>query len=182
MELIINEDNLQYSEVQEFSVKVRAILVDENNQILIANYGKVILLPGGKVDDGENISEAISREISEELGQNYSSEELDFFATLNYYQKNYPKRDGTLQNRLVQTHYFVGTYKGIKKELQKLTEKEQKDNFSLELVSLEDLENMILNNKNNNPRNVYFQKELLVILASYKNIKPNTNVKKLEIK
>jgi len=53
MELIINEDNLNNNEVQEFSTKVRAILFDENNRILIANYGNVILLPGGKVDDGE---------------------------------------------------------------------------------------------------------------------------------
>ena len=53
MELVINEDNLQFEEIQEFSSKVRAILVDGNNRILIANYGNVILLPGGKVDEGE---------------------------------------------------------------------------------------------------------------------------------
>ena len=169
MELIINENNLNINEIREFSIKVRAILVNDNNQILIANYGNVILLPGGKVDDGENILEAISRELSEEIGQNYKNE-LELFAVLNYYQKDYPKIDGTFQNRLVQTYYFVGPCKKVNKEVQKLTEKEQKSNFRLELVSLEDLENMILNNKNNNPRNIYFQKELLSILSSYKQI------------
>ena len=182
MELIINEDNLNINEVQEFSTKVRAILVDENNRILVANYGNVILLPGGKVDEGETLSEAITGELNEELGQDYSANELDFFVILNYYQKNYPKRDGTSQNRLVQTHYFVGSYKGIKLDSRKLTEKEQKGNFRLELVSLEDLENMILNNKNNNPRNIYFQKELLTILASYKKMTQDTSIKKLELK
>lgn len=182
MELTINEDNLKYNEIQKFSLKVRAILIDENNKVLIANYGEVILLPGGKVDECEKISDAITRELNEELGQNYSSKELEYFTTLNYYQKDYPKRDGTFQNRLVQTHYFVGPYKEINKDIQKLTEKELKDNFSLELVSLDDLKNMILNNKNNNPRNAYFQNELLTILTSYKNNKPNTNIKKLELK
>ena len=52
MKFIINEDNLHYNEVNEFSSKVRAILIDDNNQILIANYGNIILLPGGKVDNG----------------------------------------------------------------------------------------------------------------------------------
>lgn len=182
MELVINHDNLQFDEVKELTSKARAILVDENNRILVANYGNVILLPGGKVDEGETLSEAITRELSEELGQDYSANELDFFLTLNYYQKNYPKRDGTFQNRLVQTHYFVGSYKGIKKESQKLTEKEQKGNFRLELVLLEELENIILNNKNNNPRNIYFQQELLNILASYKKMTQDTSIKKLELK
>lgn len=182
MELVINEDKLQFDEVKEFSSKVRAILVDENNRILIANYGNVILLPGGKIDNGETVSESITRELNEELGQDYNANELDFFITLNHYQKDYPKRDGIFQNRLVRTYYFVGSYKGIKKDSRKLTAKEQKGNFRLELVSLEDLENMILKNVNDNPRNIYFQKELLTILASYKKLKENGSIEKLELK
>ena len=35
MQLVVNEDNLQDNEVQEFSLKVRAILIDENNSLTI---------------------------------------------------------------------------------------------------------------------------------------------------
>ena len=62
MEVIINEANLKNEDINEFSSKARAILIDENNRILIANYGGVILLPGGKVDEGETPREGVARE------------------------------------------------------------------------------------------------------------------------
>ena len=180
MEIVINDDNLKNNDIFEFSTKVRAILIDDNNQILIANYGNVILLPGGKVDKGETNITAITRELREEVGQNYSGEELEYFTTLKFYQKNYPTRDSKLKNRLITTHYFIGKYKGISR--QSLTEKELKGNFRLKLFFLEDIENIILENKNSNPRNIYFQKELLTILSCYKDAKQNKIVRKLGLK
>ena len=178
MELVINEENLRNQEIQEFNSKVRALLVDENNNILVANYGGVYLLPGGSIDEGEDIYNAITRELNEELGQKYDKDELELICTLLYYQKNYPKRNDTYRNRLIQTYYFVGKSKGVLETKQKLTEKELKDNFKLESIPLEELERIILENKSNNPRNIYFKKELLAILKQYKN---DINVKKLKL-
>ena len=180
MELIINEYNLKENEIEETISKVRAILVDENERILIANYGNVILLPGGKIDNKETIFDAIKRELNEEIGQQYDNLELNLFCKLNHYQKNYLQRNGTHKNRLVKTYYFIGTYKEIRKESQKLTKKEQTDNFKLQLISLNEIENIILNNQSNNPRNIYFQQELLTIIKIYKEIKQNIIIKKLK--
>lgn len=179
MNIIINEDNLKNEEIHDFNLKARAILIDESNRILIANYAKIILLPGGSIEKGETILEGIKRELKEEIGIVYEDEELEPIITINYYQNNYPKRDGTLKNRLVQTHYFLADYKSTNDKKQDLTESESKGNFKLELVALQDLETIILENENDNPRNIYFQKELLKVIDTYKNISSKSKVKKL---
>lgn len=168
MEILLNKDKLLDSDINERSLKVRALLFDENNKVLVANYNGVLMLPGGKVDNGENIIDALSRELSEELGNTYTGDELTYFMTLNFYQKDYPKIEDVMVNRLVRTYYFVGSYKAINNDLQQLSEREKKAKFRLELIPLDELENIVLSNNTDNPRNRYFQDELLEVLKHYK--------------
>ena len=63
--LIINEHNLNNLEIDKINTKVRAILV-KNNDILIANYGGILMLPGGKIDKYETYKDALIRELKEE--------------------------------------------------------------------------------------------------------------------
>jgi len=169
MNIIINEDNLQIKDIEEINIKVRAMLTNDNNELLIANYGGIYLLPGGKVDDNENIIKALIRELNEETGIAYNNEELEYLCTLDYYQKNYPKRDNTVKNRLLKTYYYIGKIKHTQIHNQKLTEKELKGNFNLEYIPLNQIKQLIINNNTNNQRNIYFQKELLKIIKYYNN-------------
>ena len=65
-------------------------MIDDENNILIANYGNVILLPGGSIDKDEEANDAIIRELKEEVGVEYRVYELTYLNTLDYYQKDYP--------------------------------------------------------------------------------------------
>ena len=94
IDLIINEGNLEINEINESNSKVRAILIDEENRVLIANYGGVILFPGGSIDNGENINQAIIRELYEETGAIYEEADLTFLIQLDFFQRNYVKRNG----------------------------------------------------------------------------------------
>lgn len=167
MNLIINNDGLKNNEIDEFGQKARAILTDDNNNILVANYGGVYLLPGGKIDDNETPIQALIRELEEETGTNYNEHDFAFLTTIQSFQKNYPKRDGSLHNRLVETHYFQGRLKRTIPDNQQLTDKEQKDNFKLRLMSLDELTNVVANSNSNNPRSKYFIQELLLITNYY---------------
>ena len=83
--IVINDGNLDYNDLEDFKYKVRAFLVDDNNNVLIANYGHVFLLPGGSIDINENAEDAIVRELQEETGMIYQKEELDYLITIDYY-------------------------------------------------------------------------------------------------
>lgn len=166
MEIIINEENINEGNIEDKKEKVRAIIVTEDNKILTGNYGGVLLLPGGKIDTNETLDEAIIRELNEELGTEYKKEELEYFLTITFYQNNYPSRNDSTHNRKVTTHYFLTHFKGIIKSNQKLTDKEKKDKFYLELLSLEELKNK-LQEPSDNPRSMYFNKELNIIIANY---------------
>lgn len=167
---IIENKNIRYM-MDEYKTKVRALLFDRHENILITKYGGVILLPGGSIEEGEKKEDAIIRELLEETGIIYKNKELNELVTINYYQNNYPKRNGEFKNRLLTTHYYIGKYKGLSLEKQKLSTNELNNSFSQELISLSELKEMIMKIKSTNPRNMYFQKELLTLLALYDNIK-----------
>ena len=181
MNLILNDENLQLDEVNEFNSKVRALLIDNEHRVLVANYGGVFLFPGGSIDDGENIDESIIRELQEETGTSYDIGDLTFLTQLDFFQKNYVKRDGTKANRLIRTYYFIAPCKPVELQLQKLTEKEKKECFKLEMIPICELKKIVLENQNSNPRNIYFQREMIEVVELFTNVLGQDNfVKKLE--
>jgi len=171
MEIIINDKNIADKNIESKIEKVRALIINENNKILIANYAGIPLLPGGKVDANERLEKAIIRELAEELGVNYNKEELQYYLTIKFYQENYPCRDGNICNRKLTTHYYFAPYKEPKEDLQSLTNHEKENNFHLELLSFEELQNKLNKLNKENPRSIHFKRELNIILENYINNK-----------
>ena len=143
------------------------LVLIKNDKILVSHYGGVILLPGGSIDSDETPDEAIIRELREEIGINYSIDELRKYMILKYYQSNYQTRDNEIINRMIKTYYYLGDYKGIDIYKVQRTEKEMKDNFYLELLSFEELMQS-LNTSSDNPRKEYFDKEINEVVKSLK--------------
>ena len=165
MEIIMNKDNLIDEEVTDFSVKVRGI-IEKEGSFVVGKYDDVYLLPGGKVEDGEDLSNALVRELKEELGVDYSSEEMIPFIKVIHYDKDYEKRNGSKVNRKVETVYFVVPYKGINLDKVELSDSERKFGFSLGLISSDEL-NAICKMRSINPRREFFNSELNLVLSNY---------------
>ena len=164
MNIIINYANLNENELDETNEKVRAIIISEDQKLLVANYNGVLLLPGGSIDNNETLKEALLRELREELGITYYDNEIENFFTLTFYQKDYPKRNGTTLNRKITTHYYIAKFKNINYSNQVLTEKELESKFTLQFLSLSEINEYLENTLPDNPRFYYFKEEMEIIL------------------
>ena len=169
MKVITKDIGESVQDIDDVRIKSRAIIVNSKDEILVANYGGVYLLPGGSASDGEDKYSAIVRELMEETGLEINK--LDLFLKLKYFQKGYPTRSGNVINRLVLTYYYVGNEKDAIKGDRKLTEKEIKDSFELRYYSILELEDILRKNKSDNPRIEYFNEELMEVIDSYKEYK-----------
>ncbi|MBP3765576.1 MAG: NUDIX domain-containing protein [Bacilli bacterium] len=168
--IVLNDNNLLDKDIDIFETKSRAI-ISVNNKILVCDYNDVCILPGGKIENGEDEVTGLRRELKEEIGIDYTNKELKPLFKLIYYQSNYPTRDGKIKNRCIKTSYYITKYKGIDLNNINRSEEELKSNFELKLMSIDELYDR-MNLKNNNPRNKFFNKEMHTLLKKYENKRP----------
>ena len=154
---LINDNNLTYDDVSEYRRKARAILI-KDGMILVSRYGGVTLLPGGSIEGTELPVCAMIRELKEETGVDYLASDLNNIMTLRYFQPDYPTREGATCNRYVYTEFFLGEYKEPDLSNVSRSDKELKDNFHLELISIEDFRKSVQEDTGN-PRKKFFDRE-----------------------
>ena len=162
----INDSKMSDTEIEKVKRKARAFLI-QDDKVLVANYGGVWLLPGGSIEPDETKDEAIIRELKEETGIAYDLSELENVLTINFFEKDYPITSKMNINRLLVTDYYFGYYKGLDIFNTKRSNSEKKSNFSLKLVTYEELEALI-NEPNDNPRKEFFDRELKEVLSYLK--------------
>jgi len=182
MKLINNKDNLSMEDMTEFVNKVRAIIIDKDNNILITKYADIFMLPGGKVNLNETNDIALFRELEEELGINFKKYKIKEFVSYENYLKSYRNVNNKLNNRLNKTDYYiinVDTINDLKINTDKLSLNEKKADFNIEIYNLYELVNKVNNYKSNNIRYDIFKKELVDVikyLITVKNINVDLHV------
>ena len=160
--------------------KVRAIIKTNDNRFLMVNYGGVLMFPGGKLEDNEYLIPAILRKLEEELGVEYSPYELEPLIIFKQIQPNYLTREGKVENRIINTFYYVAPYKGIDLKNRQLSQNEKEGKVKLEFLAEYEINEFLHKNKTKNPRKKYFNEELENILKTY-NYKTKGKIKTLSL-
>lgn len=159
MQININEI-IDYEEKKD---KVRLISIVDG-QVAICNYSDYYMFPGGKIDESENLEEALIREIKEETGNDIS--EYKHYLEIHNYIKDHISRNSSIpKNRKIITNYYITNQKLDLTKERTLSEKET-GNLEIKYISIEDLINEIAN-ANLAYKQQMYAKEVLTVLKYY---------------
>ena len=101
--IFINEDYLLEEELEETVIRVKALLINSNNEILLAHNNGTYQFPGGHKEDDESMEETLIREIKEETGIDVDLEMGPFMQIVTY-DSNY---FGTGRKVCSKIYYYI---------------------------------------------------------------------------
>lgn len=170
MKIIINNrDNLKESDVTEVVKRVKVLLVNSNNEILLGYSHKDYQFPGGHVKENENLVHAVKREIHEETGINLYNLNLIPFAEMVGYYKDWPSIG---KNRKIEIYYYeIKTDEKPNLAETEYTANEKDGNFELKYVPLEDVKQVLKENVKKYGDEKGIANEMIQLFNIYKFIK-----------
>lgn len=166
--VFINNDNLTKEQIDEEVIRVKAIMINSNNELLLGYSHNAYQFPGGHLEFNETLNDCLEREIKEETGIKLSLKELEPFFLIKYYTKNYLN---TKKNRCNKIYYFiVRTDMPINLKETDYTKEELDGNYVLRYVSLDDVEEILIDNSNVYPKHKGITFEMLEAINEYNNM------------
>lgn len=165
-EFITNNYNLSEEDITEVVKRVKVLLINSNNEILLGYSHHTYQFPGGHVEDGETLLETVNREILEEVGIDLKITDLNPFARALGYYKDWPEKG---KNRKIEIYYYeVKTDEKPNLDNTNYTEDEIDGGFELKYIPLNSVEDELKKNALEFGDEKGIAKEMLKLLAIYK--------------
>ena len=102
-EIIINDDNLSDLDIDSVVIRVKGIILNSYNKLLLVFNNDTYQLPGGHLKNNETINECLSREIREEIGIDIDVDSIEPFLCIKTYDKDYNNTGKKVLNMI---YYF----------------------------------------------------------------------------
>ena len=174
-EIVLNKGKLKDEEVTEVLEKSRIVLRNDDNEVVFTRFGRIYFLPGGKIENGETPVDTIKRELMEETNINILLDDIEPFAVVKNYLRDYELSDGSLVNRLVKTYYFTGYTSDDDIEYFNLTKVEKEDNLRAFFIDIDEGIELLDDYDKENPKAVYLTLETKKIIDIYKSLNLEEN-------
>lgn len=165
-QLITNKYNLTDSDMTEVVKRVKVLLVNSNNDVLLGYSYNNYQFPGGHVEENETLVQAVNREILEETGIELNITNIEPFACAIGYYKDWPAEG---KNRKIEIYYYeVKTDEKPNLENTEYTENEKNGNFELRYIPLSNVENVLKTNAEEYGDENGIAREMIDLFGVYK--------------
>ena len=164
--IIKNDHHLKEHDITDFVKKVKVLLINSHNEVMLAHCHNQYQFPGGTQEPEEDLIDTLNREIKEETGLQLNIKVLDpIIGSFGYY-KDWPEIG---RNKKIEIYYYeILTDEKPKLDHTHLTENEKAGNFALRYISFNKIEEEILKNVEQYGDVQGIAKEMLEILKLYK--------------
>lgn len=165
-QIITNKYNLMDSDMTEVVKRVKVLLVNSNNEILLGYSHNNYQFPGGHVEEDETLIQTVNREVLEETGIKLKVADIEPFACAIGYYKDWPLEG---KNRKIEIYYYeVKTDEKPNLENTEYTENEKDGNFELRYIPLSDVENVLKLNAEEYGDKKGIAREMIDLFGVYK--------------
>jgi 8-oxo-dGTP pyrophosphatase MutT (NUDIX family) len=168
-EIIDNKYSLSEKDVTEVVVRVKVLLVNSKNEILLAYSHNNYQFPGGHVEDNEELIDTVKREVKEETGIILKNVSEKPFALFKGYYKDWPSEG---KNRKIEIYFYeIKTNEKYNLNNTEYTENEKNGNFELRYIPLDKVEEELNKNIKEYGDTKGICREMLDVFEIYKSIK-----------
>ena len=166
--IIYNQDLLDEKDVKYRSIRLKALIINSKNELLVGYSHNTYQFIGGHLEEGEDLIEGLIREVEEEAGIKVEKEEIKPFFLRKKYYKNYPEENA---NSCYEYHYYVINTDRLP-DLTKVnyTEAEKVGKFELRYIPIEKIEEEFEENKKVSERTKIVEEENLEAIKIFKSM------------
>ena len=139
--IIYNIDNLTDKDINHIATRIKVVIKNSKDEILICYSNNNYFFPGGHLEKGESIEECLTREIKEEVGITLPIIKREPFMSIEYYNKNYPSNG--INTKSIAYYYIINEDIVPNLDNTNLTEEEKKGNFILKYIDKNKIVNIL---------------------------------------
>lgn len=167
-EIIINENLLNENDINEEKTRVKCLLINSENKLILGFCNNRFQFPGGHLKENESLSKGLIREIKEETGIEIENKDYDPYLKIIYYINNYHNQNINIKNIIY--YYFVKTDDKINPMNTNFDKEEIAGRYELRIIDINDAIMYLQNNLNDDIKGNNIIYEMITAIEEYKKL------------